>query len=114
MGSTRALWNAFLVFRRRTRIPFASKFPEMVSISFTGPLTTWWVPLSPEMLSPIPADAALCACTAAATRAEGANTAAIAPSAIPDISAPRAQAKRMPSSRLNTPAACAAASSPTL
>ena len=38
----------------------------------------------------------------------------MAPSSMVAISAPRAQAKRIPSSRLNTPAACEAANSPTL
>ena len=113
-GSTRALWNARAVFNRLTRTPSDSKRFEMVSISATGPLTTWWPPLSAEMLSPTPADDSFSSSTVDDTRAGVAKTAAIAPGSVSDSRVPRAAANRIPSSRLNTPAACAAASSPTL
>ena len=113
-GSIRALWKALAVFSRLTLTPSDSKRFETVSMSVTGPLTTWWVPLSPEMLSPTPDDTAFSSRTAAATCAAGANTAAMAPSSMFDISSPRVQANCVPSSRLNTPAVCAAASSPML
>ena len=66
------------------------------------------------MLSPTPDDAAFMASTVDATCSGGANTAAMPPSSMRDINAPRAAAKRIPSSRENTPAACDAASSPML
>ena len=114
IGSASALWNAFAVLRRTTRTLSESKRSESAWMPSAGPLTTWWVPLSPEMLTGTPEDAALKASTSAATLSGGANTAAMAPAFMPDISDPRAHAKRIPSSRLNTPAACAAAISPTL
>ena len=62
-----------------------------------------------------PSDEALCASSAAATRAGGAKTAAIAPApGSAPISEPRAAAKRSPSSKAKTPAVCAAAISPRL
>ena len=113
-GSTRALWNALVVFSRRTRISRDSNRAETASMSATGPLMTLWAPLSAAMLRPAPSQAALCAATASATASAGAKTAAMPPPAMPDSRSPRAAAKRIPSSRLNTPAACAAAISPTL
>ena len=86
----------------------------MLSMSATVPLTTWWLPLSPEILSPTPPEDALASSTADATRSGGAKTAAMAPGSVSDMRVPRVAANRMPSSRLYTPAARAAASSPTL
>ena len=83
-------------------------------MSAAGPLTTMWAPLSPATLRPTPSDAAFSASTSAFTRSEGAKIAPIAPCSVPDSRVPRAAANRIPSSRLNTPAACAAAISPTL
>ena len=106
-GSMSALWKAWLVRSRSTRTPPASKSSISAATASSGPLTTWCAPLS--------AASDTDPRTAAATRSEGANTAAIAPPPGSDpITAPRRVAKRMPSSNSNTPAARAAAISPTL
>ena len=113
-GSTSALWNARVVFSRRTRTPSSSRRRETPSMPAAGPLTTWWAPLSAEMFTGGPEDLSFQAATAAATRSAGAKAAAMAPGGVADSRAPRASANRIPSSSGNTPAACAAAISPTL
>ena len=112
IGSISCEWKAWLVRKRSQRTPSPANSSASAATIPAGPDTTRCDPLSAA------SDTAGYRPSAAAIRSVEANTASIAPACAPSagsapIRDPRASASRKPSSSDSTPAACAAASSPT-